>query len=152
MSLPRPPLPLPLLDGNRPDKFPHLSLRLPVIFLSSKSVRNAESRMGQKDTCNVWVVRGCFWPILDSALRTLFDERNITGNLKERCGNLSGRFPSSSGSGSGGRGRLISRCLDGVRCYALTLRTNNNPCVLYGVKDFRNVVYSTVSPQDVDIC
>ena len=52
MSLPRPPLPLPLplRDGNRPDKFPHLStrMRLPVIFLSSKSVRNAESRMGQK--------------------------------------------------------------------------------------------------------
>ena len=31
--------------------------------------------------------------MLDLALRTLFDERNTTGHLKERCGNLSGRFP-----------------------------------------------------------
>ena len=42
MGRPRPPLPLPLRGGNRPDKFPHLSLRCPVVFLSSKSVRNAK--------------------------------------------------------------------------------------------------------------
>ena len=52
MRLPRPPVPLPLRDGNRPDKFPHLALRftrdIPVIFLSSKIVCSAESRMGQK--------------------------------------------------------------------------------------------------------
>ena len=65
MSLPRLPLPLPLRDGNRPDKFPHLSLRLPAI---------------------VQVLRGCFWPILDSALRTLFDERNITGTATSKKG------------------------------------------------------------------
>ena len=48
MGLPRPPLPLPLLGGNRPDKFPDISLRCPVIFLSSKSVRRAKSSMAKK--------------------------------------------------------------------------------------------------------
>ena len=52
MGLPRPPLPLPLRGGNRPDKFPHLSLRCPVVFLSSKSVRNAKSSMSQKHPLN----------------------------------------------------------------------------------------------------
>ena len=40
------------------------------------------------------MLRGCFWLMLDLiALRIIFDERNTTGHLKERCGNLSGRFP-----------------------------------------------------------
>ena len=51
----------------------------------------------------------------------------LLGNLKERCGNLSGRFPSRSGSGSGGRGRLISQCLDGVRPTALSPRLQTLP-------------------------
>ena len=63
-------------------------------------------------------VKRCFWRMLDLALRTLFDERNTTGHLKERCGNLSGRFPPRSGSGSGGRGRPICRCLGSTGQYA----------------------------------
>ena len=125
MGLPRPPLPLPLRGGNRPDKFPHLSLRCPVVFLSSKSVRNAKSSMSQKHRLTprkhrgIQALRGCFWLMLDLALRTLFDERNTTGHLKERCGNLSGRFPPRIGSGSGGRGRPICRCLGSSGPYAI---------------------------------
>ena len=71
MGLPRL-LPLPLLGENRPDKFPDLSLRCPVIFLSSKSVRHAKSSVAKKHRLTPgWlgvstVLRGVVWPRLIS--------------------------------------------------------------------------------------
>ena len=87
------------MEIDQSDKLPHLSLRFPLIFLSSKRVRDAKTSRSEKHRLTPVCVGG-FW-VLSGAFRfclfwhrELFLTKEISGgNLKERCGNLSGRFP-----------------------------------------------------------